>query len=79
MRNAFNTIRQADIAEQLVKQGFPELIPYFKMCYTYDKTSKLRARMGHGVPSEEVISAEGTRQGDQIGRASCRERVLRLV
>jgi hypothetical protein len=40
MRNAFNTIRRADIAEQqLVKQGFPELIPYFKMCY--DKTSKL--------------------------------------
>ena len=33
MRNAFNTIRRADIAEQLVKQGFPEFIPYFKMCY----------------------------------------------
>ena len=64
MRNAFNTIRRADIAEQLVKQGFPELIPYFKMCY--DKTSKLRVRMGHGVPSEEVISAEGTRQGDPL-------------
>ena len=28
-----NTIRRADI----VKQGFPELIPYFKMCY--DNTS----------------------------------------
>jgi hypothetical protein len=55
MRNAFNTIRRADIAEQLVKQGFPELIPYFNMCY--DKISKLRVRMmGHGVPSEEVIS-----------------------
>jgi hypothetical protein len=64
MRNAFNTIRRADIAEQLVKQGFPELIPYFKMCY--DKTSKLRVRMGHGVPSEEVISAEGTQQGDPL-------------
>jgi hypothetical protein len=55
MRNAFNTIRRADIAEQLVKQGFPELIPYFKMCY--DNTSKLRVRMGHGVPSEDGSSA----------------------
>ena len=64
MRNAFNTIRRADIAEQLVKQDFPELIPYFKMCY--DKTSKLRVRMGPGVPSEEVVSAEGTRQGDPL-------------
>jgi hypothetical protein len=64
-RTAFNTIRRAEIAEQLVKQGFPaELIPYFKMCY--DKTSKLRVRMGHGGPSEEVISAEGTRQGDPL-------------
>jgi hypothetical protein len=59
MRSAFNTIRRANIAEQLVKQGFSELIPYFKMCY--DKTSKLWVRMGHGVPYEEVISAEGTR------------------
>jgi hypothetical protein len=27
MRNAFNTIWRADIAEQLVKQSFLELIP----------------------------------------------------
>jgi hypothetical protein len=46
MRNAFNTIRRADNAEQLVKQGFvPGAHPFFKMCY--DKTSKLRVTMGH--------------------------------
>jgi hypothetical protein len=67
-RMVLNTIRRADIAEQLVKQGFPELIPYFKMYVLrqHIHASKLRVRMGHGVPSEEVINAEGTRQGDPL-------------
>jgi hypothetical protein len=46
----------------------PSSLYISKMCY--DKTSKLCVRtMGHGLPPEEVINAEGTRQGDPLAGA----------
>ena len=62
MKNAFNTIRRADVAKQLHAQ-FPELIPFFKMCY--DPKSRLYVRTGHET-LETLVSEEGTRQGDPL-------------
>ena len=62
MKNAFNTIRRADVAQQL-HASFPEIVPFFKM--SYDPKSRLYVRTNDGG-LETLISDEGTKQGDPI-------------
>ena len=62
MKNAFNSIRRADVAKQVYRH-FPELVPFFKMCY--QPASKLYLRLVDGT-FEILTSDEGTRQGEPL-------------
>ena len=61
--NAFNSVSRASIYNELM-QHFPELVPFFDMCYRV--TGKLRVRMSDGSFAF-VDSCDGCQQGDPLG------------